>query len=300
MAWGSTKAAKLPQALRGVRVVSLAPNLPGPAALMRLAAMGAACTKVEPPSGDPMSLYAPAFYAHLHRGMTVHAIDLKRESGRNELARELGRADVLITSSRPCALARLGLDSERLARDFPRLVWVAIVGDYAPLDELPGHDLTYQAQAGLIDAALPATLWADMAGSLLAVEAALQGLLMRGNSSAAAGQTGAALHFNVALAEAARFAALPRRFGLTAPGALLGGAHPGYQVLACADGVVTVAALEPHFLEAWQNVIGIHPELDAAGQLTLVRAWCAARSAEALNGVAQQHDLPLYAWVSEG
>jgi crotonobetainyl-CoA:carnitine CoA-transferase CaiB-like acyl-CoA transferase len=281
-------------ALRGTRVLSLAPNLPGPAALMRLAALGAACVKVEPPSGDPMALYAPAFYAHLHRGMTVHAIDLKRESGRIELARELARADVLLTSSRPSALARLGLDSERLARDCPRLVWVAIVGDHAPLDEVPGHDLTYQAEAGLIDDSLPPTLWADMAGSLLAVEAALQGLLLR-----AGGQTGAALHVEVALAEAARYAALPRRYGLTAPGALLGGAHPGYQVLPCADGVVTVAALEPHFLERWQQLIGMRPELDAAGQRAQARAWCAARSADELNTLAQQHDLPLYAWAHQ-
>ena len=41
--------------LRGVRVVSLALNLPGPAALMRLAQMGASCTKVNPPQGDPMA-----------------------------------------------------------------------------------------------------------------------------------------------------------------------------------------------------------------------------------------------------
>jgi crotonobetainyl-CoA:carnitine CoA-transferase CaiB-like acyl-CoA transferase len=286
------KAAGLPQALRGVRVVSLAPNLPGPAALMRLAAMGAACVKVEPPSGDPMSLYAPAFYAHLHRGMTVHAIDLKRESGRSELARELGRADVLLTSSRPSALARLGLDSERIARDWPRLVWVSIVGEHAPDDELPGHDLTYQAEAGLIDGTLPPTLWADMAGSLLAVEAALQGLLLR-----AAGQAGASLHHAVALAEAARFAALPRRYGLTAPGALLGGLHPGYQVMPCADGMVAIAALEPHFLEAWQACTGIRPELDAAGQIEASRAWCASRSAVQLTAVALEHDLPLYAWV---
>ncbi|MEY4748107.1 MAG: hypothetical protein RIQ60_321 [Pseudomonadota bacterium] len=292
MAWGGNTAASVPQALRGVRVLSLAPNLPGPAALMRLAAMGAACTKVEPPSGDPMALYAPAFYAHLHRGMTVHAMDLKRESGRNDLTRELGRADLLLTSSRPSALARLGLDPERVARDWPRLVWVAVVGDFAPLDEVPGHDLTYLAEAGLIDTTLPPTLWADMAGSLLAVEAALQGLLMR-----AAGQLGTALHFNVALAEAARYAALPRRFGLTAPGALLGGAHPGYQVLPCADGVVTVAALEPHFLDRWQQVIGMRPELDAAGQISQARTWCAARRADELNALAQQHDLPLHAWA---
>ena len=48
--------------LRGVRVLSLALNLPGPAAMMRLRAMGATCLKAEPPgpkgapagtSGDP-------------------------------------------------------------------------------------------------------------------------------------------------------------------------------------------------------------------------------------------------------
>ena len=36
------------QSLRGVRVLSVALNLPGPAAVMRLADMGAACTKLEP------------------------------------------------------------------------------------------------------------------------------------------------------------------------------------------------------------------------------------------------------------
>jgi alpha-methylacyl-CoA racemase len=48
--------------LRGVRIVSLALNLPGPAALMRLAKMGASCTKVNPPQGDPMAEYTPEGY----------------------------------------------------------------------------------------------------------------------------------------------------------------------------------------------------------------------------------------------
>jgi hypothetical protein len=39
------------QTLRGVRVVTLALNLPGPAAIMRLAQMGASCTKVNPRVG---------------------------------------------------------------------------------------------------------------------------------------------------------------------------------------------------------------------------------------------------------
>ena len=54
-----------PQPLNGTRVLSLALNLPGPAALMRCARMGAACTKLEPlaaaphTSADPMALYSP-------------------------------------------------------------------------------------------------------------------------------------------------------------------------------------------------------------------------------------------------
>ena len=52
--------------LKGVRVLSLALNLPGPAALMRCRQMGATCVKLEPPAhptapkgtpGDPMGLY---------------------------------------------------------------------------------------------------------------------------------------------------------------------------------------------------------------------------------------------------
>ena len=38
----------IPNALKGVRVLTLALNLPGPAAVMRLKAMGAQCTKLEP------------------------------------------------------------------------------------------------------------------------------------------------------------------------------------------------------------------------------------------------------------
>ncbi|HEY0202267.1 MAG TPA: CoA transferase, partial [Burkholderiaceae bacterium] len=37
------------QALRGTRILSLALNLPGPAALMRCQQMGATCVKLEPP-----------------------------------------------------------------------------------------------------------------------------------------------------------------------------------------------------------------------------------------------------------
>ena len=66
------------QALEGTRVLSLALNLPGPAALQRCRAMGAQCHKLEPlaPAGqrsaDPMALYSPQAYDALHAGITQH------------------------------------------------------------------------------------------------------------------------------------------------------------------------------------------------------------------------------------
>ena len=80
--------------LNGIRILSVALNLPGPAALMRLADMGAKCTKLEPlpPAGsakgtttDPMGLYAPHAYAQLHGGVKVLQAVLKSDKGQAQL-----------------------------------------------------------------------------------------------------------------------------------------------------------------------------------------------------------------------
>src|SRR4051794_29898571 len=46
--------------LGGIQVVSLALNVPGPAAAARLCRLGAALAKVEPPGGDPLASGCPA------------------------------------------------------------------------------------------------------------------------------------------------------------------------------------------------------------------------------------------------
>src|SRR5665647_2484086 len=90
--------------LKGVRILSLALNLPGPAALMRCRQMGANCVKLEPPAGDPMGQYYAQAYAQLHAGVKMLSGDLKTELGQKLLHRELAKADVLLTSFRPSAL----------------------------------------------------------------------------------------------------------------------------------------------------------------------------------------------------
>jgi len=168
----------MPKPLRGTRVLSLALNLPGPAALMRLAQLGARCTKVNPPAGDPMQHYTPAGYAQLHAGVKEVALDLKAPQGQASLHKLLAKSDLLLTSFRPSALAKLGLDWKTLHKVYPALSLIQVVGAPGPLAEIPGHDLTYQAEVGLVPGMeLPASLFADMGGALMASEATLKAIL---------------------------------------------------------------------------------------------------------------------------
>ena len=74
----------------GVRVLSLAVNLPGPVAVAQLRRLGAAVVKIEPPAGDPLARARPQWYELLHRGQTVLRLDLKANDGRKPLDHWLG------------------------------------------------------------------------------------------------------------------------------------------------------------------------------------------------------------------
>jgi crotonobetainyl-CoA:carnitine CoA-transferase CaiB-like acyl-CoA transferase len=289
-----------PLPLRGTRILSLALNLPGPAALMRCRAMGATCVKLEPvapggqPSADPMSAYCPPAYAQLHEGVRRVAADLKTPSGQKRLQSELARADVLITSFRPSALARLGLDWARLRRAHPQLSLVMIVGAPGERAEEPGHDLTYLAENDLVTGlALPPTLYADMGGSLMASEAVLKALWLRQRG-------GRGVRLEVALSEAAAYLGLPRRWGLTQASGTVGGAHAGYAVYACRDGRVALAALEPHFARALCEQAGLPASaatptgMARASTRRALTAFFQARSRRELDALARAHDLPLH------
>jgi len=291
---------RTPQPLEGVRILSLALNLPGPAALMRCRRMGATCVKLEPPSGDPMGLYNKPAYAQLHEGVTVQAADLKTEAGQKVLHRELHKTDVLLTSFRPSALNKLGLGWKELHTRYPSLSQVAIVGAPGARAEEPGHDLTYLADNGLVPGMdLPATLYADMSGSLMASEAVLQAALMQSERYAGTGEPHPRGRFvEVALSDAAAYLALPRQWGLTQPSGSVGGAHAGYRVYACKDGRVAVAALEPHFAAALCAAAGA-PAPDMRAMFApsthqAIAAFLLTRTREQLDRLAAEKDIPLH------
>lgn len=286
--------------LAGTRILSLALNLPGPAALMRCRRMGATCVKLEPPTGDPMGLYNPAAYAQLHEGVTVRTADLKTEAGQAILHAELAKAHVLLTSFRPSALAKLGLAWQQLHARHPALSQVAIVGAPGAAAEAPGHDLTYLAANGLVTGLeLPPTLYADMGGSLMASEAVLQVALQQAERYAGTGEPHPpGKYLEVALADAAAYLGLPRRWGLTQPPGAVGGAHAGYRVYACRDGRVAVAALEPHFAAALCAAAGVPPgdirTMFAPATHHAVAAFMSTRTRAELDRLAVENDIPLH------
>lgn len=268
--------------LVGIRVVSLAINVPGPVAAARLAALGAEVTKVEPPGGDFLAVAAPAWYASLITRQRVVTIDLKEASARASLEPLLEAADLLVVSSRPSALARLGLDRDALATRHPQLCVVSIVGHPSPDADRAGHDLTYLAEAGLVTPPhLPITIYSDVATALDAVSAALALLVRRS-------RTGTGGWREVSLLNTARALAEPLQHGLTAPGGVLGGAIPGYALYEASDGWVAVAALEPHFLARFLEVVAPDaPDTDAIGRRMRehpVEHWVT---------VGRTHDIPI-------
>ncbi|MGH9636048.1 MAG: CoA transferase, partial [Candidatus Angelobacter sp.] len=189
--------------LQGVKIISLALNVPGPVAAARLTKLGAEVTKVEPPTGDATKTAAPGLYESLCQGQTVLRIDLKSPDGSAKLDDLLAQADLLLASFRPSALQRLGLDWESLHARHPRLCFVGIIGYPAPFQERTGHDLTYQGDLGLLrPPQMPPTLFIDLAGAERAVSMALALL----NRAARRGQAGCAW---VSLHECARELATP-------------------------------------------------------------------------------------------
>jgi len=268
--------------LNSIRVVSLAINLPGPSAAQRLTEHGAQLTKVEPLTGDPLSYASAAYYADVTRGQDIVRLNVKDSADFAKLLDLLEKADLFLTSHRTQALEKLGLGWDTLHTKFPRLCQVAIVGELAPRDNIPGHDLTYQAINGLLDPPhMPRALLADLGGAERAFSAALGVLLHRERK-------GEARYVQVSLAEAAKSFAPPIKHGFTVPGGGLGGGVPCYGIYKVKDGYVAIAALEPHFMLRVHEVLN----LPNATREQLTAAF-AGRTKKELENWAEQNDIPL-------
>lgn len=150
-------------AFDGVKVVELAQWVFVPAAGALLAEWGADVIHIEPLTGDPYrGLMTQGIgagrdgvnlsMALANRNKRSLAIDVRSESGREVFGKLLESADVLLTSLRPRALARLGLDPDEVRARYPRLVFARGHGYGAagPDADQAGYDASaFWARGGL-------------------------------------------------------------------------------------------------------------------------------------------------------
>ena len=264
------------QPLHGVRVLDFSTLLPGPMATLMLAEAGAEVIKIErPQSGEELRGYQPRFadtsvpFAMLNRGKRSIAIDLKAADSPAQLRPLLEAADVVVEQFRPGVMDRLGLGYATLSAINPRLVYCVITGygQSGPKAQVAGHDLNYQADAGLLSIAagsdgapvVPNALIADIAGG--AYPAVINILLALRQRDA----TGRGCRLDVAMTDGLLpFAYWGIGNGIATGrwprpgGELLSGGSPRYQIYATADEKYLAAApLEDRFWANFCEAIGL-------------------------------------------
>ncbi len=146
-----TAAGSGPLPLSGLRVVELAGYIAGSYVGRLLADLGADVVKIEPPDGDPFRVNGYGFPAWNH-GKRALSLNLRDAAGRARLTALVAEADILVTSYRPEALARMGVGRDDLFAVNPALIHctVSAFGETGPLAHLPGFDPVVQAFAGIM------------------------------------------------------------------------------------------------------------------------------------------------------
>lgn len=270
--------------LQGTTVIALTTNIPGPVAAARLRALGARVVKIEPAHGDPLAIAAPRWYEQLSTGIEMVQLNFREAGAHGTLDAHLAHADVVLTAMRARSLERIGLQWEHVRARYPGLSMITVTGEPPPHDDRAGHDLTYQARAGTIaPPVMPRALVGDMAAAERIVSITLAALLKRA-------RTGEGSFANVSIVDCARDFAQPYAHGMTREGGALGGGLPTYGIYAAEDGWLAVAALEPHFIERLQALLGVDTLTRES-----IREVLRRRSAREWERLAEEHDVPMAA-----
>jgi alpha-methylacyl-CoA racemase len=271
--------------LEGVRVLDLSRLLPGGFCSLLLADFGADVLKVEDTGMGDYIRWSPPYYEGTHdsaksalflslnRNKRSIRLDLKSDGGREALLRLIGEYDVVLESFRPGVLDRLGVGYEQMRERNPGIVYCAIsgYGQTGPKRDASGHDMNYLGLIGLLgltgaqggEPVQAAGQIADLGGGALMAAFGIMAALRErdgapGHPGSGEGQmvdvsmSDGALSW-LAMVAGAHFAdgGVPRRGDLPLAGALV-----CYRPYECADGWVSLGALEPKFWQAWCRGVG--------------------------------------------
>jgi crotonobetainyl-CoA:carnitine CoA-transferase CaiB-like acyl-CoA transferase len=296
----ATTASDLP--LKGIRVLDLTRLLPGPAASMHLADMGAEVIKIEDPGlGDyargigPVRNEVSLFFAAVNRGKQFLRIDLKDAQERERFLAMVEQADVVMESFRPGVMDKLGLGWPLLKSRNPALVMCSIsgYGQTGPLALMAGHDINYAGYAGMLEqnavaGAMPALPNLQIGDLLGGTQSAVQGIL--------AALVGAKLHgrgryVDVAMTDCVfahnimPLVSVNQRGRPPEPGLdLLTGGVPCYNLYQTSDGrYMAVGALEHKFWESFCKVLE-RPDL-------IERHWSRGEDAGGAGAMAVKAEL---------
>lgn len=258
--------------LAGLRFIEMVGIGPGPFAAMVLADLGAEVIRLDRMVPAGIGIARPVECDFAARGRASVALDLKRPEA-VELALDLvAGADGLIEGFRPGVMERLGLGPEPCLARNPRLAYGRLTGwgRTGPLAPSAGHDLTYLALTGVLNAigrpgqapVPPLNLLGDFAGGSLMM---VIGLLAAIHS---ARRTGAGQVVDAAIVDGVALLSTPI-MGLAAAGLhaggrgenLLDGGAPQYDSYVCADGgYLAVAPIEGKFRRELLEGLGLDPE----------------------------------------
>lgn len=271
--------------LDGIRVLDLSRLLPGGFCSLLLADFGADVVKVEDTGMGDYIRWSPPYYegAHdsaksalflsLNRNKRSIRLDLKSDGGREALLALVRDADVVLESFRPGVLERLGVGYERMREENPGIVYCAIsgYGQTGPKRDASGHDMNYLGLVGLLgltgerggEPVQAAGQIADLGGGALMAAFGVMAALRERDGSPEHPGSGEGQLVDVSMSDgalswlamvaAAHFAdgATPRRGDLPLAGSLI-----CYRPYECADGWVSLGALEPKFWQAWCRGVG--------------------------------------------
>ncbi len=274
-------------ALSDVKILDLTRLLPGGFCTLLLADLGAEVLKVEDTGMGDYVRWAPpycegaedsaksALYLALNRGKRSVRLNLKEEAGREVLLRMVERCDVVVEGFRPGVMDRLGVGYDVLRERNPKLVYCAITGygQTGPYTARSGHDMNYLGLVGMLDLGgsedgppvQAAGQIADLGGGGRMASYAILAALREADRS------GEGQMLDVSMADgalawlamvAAQYLADGRVPGRGTEG--LNGGYVCYRPYACADGYVTMAALEPKFWAAWCDGVGRPDLMDMA------------------------------------
>jgi alpha-methylacyl-CoA racemase len=311
--------------LRGIRVLDLSRLLPGGFCSLLLADFGADVLKVEDTGmGDYIRWSPPyvegaedsaksALFLALNRNKRSIRLDLKQEQGCEALLALVREHDVVLESFRPGVLDRLGVGYERMREVNPGIIYCAIsgYGQTGPRREAAGHDMNYLGLVGLLgltgeaggEPVQAAGQIADLGGGALMAAFGILAALRERDGGPGSPGSGEGQIVDVSMADGAlswlamvagaHFAdgVVPHRGDLPLAGSLI-----CYRPYECADGWVTLGALEPKFWQAWCRGVGREdlierqferPGSDAHGE---VQAIFRARPRAEWEEFARTHD----------